>query len=309
MNVFHLPDAFVQCITDLYGARGIAWLDAFPANLAACLERWDLRSGSPYALSYSFSYNYVAPVTRGDGAHAVLKLGVPEGELLHEIAALRAYAGRGAVRLLDADVAIGALLLEQVTPGTPLRALALVDDDTATVHAARVMTALWRTPPSEHEFPTVARWASGLNRLRPHYEGTTGPMPKALVERAEGLFRELLADDEPVYLLHGDLHHDNILAAERAPYLAIDPKGVIGEAAYEAGALLRNPIPDIGAWPDLHHTLANRVDILAEQLGLDRWRLIGYGLAHAVLSAWWSVEEHGEPDPLALRIAATFAEF
>jgi streptomycin 6-kinase len=309
MNVFHLPDTFVQSITDLYGAHGIAWLNAFPDHLAGCAARWGLEFGPPYALAYRFSYNYVAPVQHADGSPAVLKLGVPEGELLHEMAALRAYDGRGAVRLLDADAKIGALLLERLTPGTPLATLTPDDDDTATTHAAHVMTTLWRTPPDDHAFPTVAQWAAGLQRLRLRYAGGTGPMPRALVERAESLFHELLDNTEPSYLLHGDLHHENILAAERAPYLAIDPKGVIGEAAYETAAFLRNPIPDIGTWPDLRHLLARRVDILAEQLGLDHRRIIGYGLAHAVLSAWWSLEDHGTPDPLALRIAATFAEF
>lgn len=309
MNVYHLPDAFVQSITDLYGAQGIAWLNAFPDHLAACVARWGLALDSPYALAYRFSYNYVAPMVLTDGSPAVLKLSVPQGELLHEIAALRAYGGRGAVRLLDADSTIGALLLERVMPGTPLRELARRDDDAATAHAAQVMSTLWRTPPGDHDFPTVARWAAGLQRCRLRYHGGTGPLPRALVERAEALFHELLDGSEPDYLLHGDLHHDNLLAAERAPYLAIDPKGVVGEAAYEAAALLRNPVPDIGAWSELHHRLARRVDILAEYLGLDRGRLIGYGLAHAVLSAWWSLEDHGAPDPLSLHIAATFAEF
>jgi streptomycin 6-kinase len=97
---------------------------------------------------------------------------------------------------------------------------------------------------------------------------------------------------EPV-LLHGDLHHENILAAGRQPWLAIDPKGLAGEPAYEIGALLRNPIPQLYTWPDLDRITARRIDQLAEELTLDRERLIGWGLAQAVLSAWWNVEDHG----------------
>jgi len=98
---------------------------------------------------------------------------------------------------------------------------------------------------------------------------------------------------EPV-LLHGDLHHDNILAAERQPWLAIDPKGLVGEPEYEVGALLRNPMPGLLAIPHPERVLARRLDILAESLGFDRDRLRAWGLAQAVLAAWWSIEDHGQ---------------
>jgi streptomycin 6-kinase len=91
---------------------------------------------------------------------------------------------------------------------------------------------------------------------------------------------------EPV-LLHGDLHHWNILAAGRQPWLALDPKGIVGEPAYEVGALLRNP--------DLMplQVQERRVDQLTAELGFDRYRILGWGIAQAVLSAWWSYEDHG----------------
>ncbi len=98
---------------------------------------------------------------------------------------------------------------------------------------------------------------------------------------------------EPV-LLHGDLHHDNILAAEREPWLAIDPKGIVGEPAYEVGALLRNPLPGLLARPEPGRVLARRIEQLAAELGFDRARIRGWALAQAVLSAWWSYEDHGD---------------
>jgi streptomycin 6-kinase len=91
-------------------------------------------------------------------------------------------------------------------------------------------------------------------------------------------------------LLHGDLHHFNILAAERQPWLAIDPKGVVGEPAYEIGALLRNPTDEVVFDPQVQ---ARRIDLLTAELGLDRQRVIGWGIAQAVLSGWWSYEDHG----------------
>jgi streptomycin 6-kinase len=114
-----------------------------------------------------------------------------------------------------------------------------------------------------------------------------------LVERAEATFTEFLATPYEPVLLHGDLHHGNILTAQREPWLALDPKGVVGEAAYEVGAFLRNPMPRLLQGPDPGRLLARRVDQMAEELGFDRERLLRWGIAQAVLSAWWSYEDHG----------------
>jgi streptomycin 6-kinase len=174
--------------------------------------------------------------------------------------------------------------------------LDLTDDDEATRIAAQVMRALWRPAspaPQDAVFPTAARWASGLQRLRARFDGGTGPLPEEMVQHAEALLVELLASSGAPMLLHGDLHHENILAAERAPWLAIDPKGLIGEAEYEVGALMRNPLPRLLALPDVTATLARRFDILAETLGFDRQRMIAWSWAQAVLSAWWHIEDHG----------------
>jgi streptomycin 6-kinase len=114
-----------------------------------------------------------------------------------------------------------------------------------------------------------------------------------MVTRAEALFAELLGSSGAPTLLHGDLHHENILSAERAPWLAIDPKGLIGEAEYEVGALMRNPLLRLLSLPDVTATLARRFDILAESLGFDRQRMIAWSYAQAILSAWWHIEDHG----------------
>jgi streptomycin 6-kinase len=223
----------------------------------------------------------------------VLKAGVPHKELFSEIAALKVYDGSGAARLLQADAEQGVFLLERLRPGTVLTTLAdETHDEEATSIAASVMLALWKPAPEGSTFPTIADWAQGMQRLRSRFNGGVGPFPVRLVEEAEGLFTDLLFSMAPPVLLHGDLHHDNILAAEGAPWLAIDPKGIIGEPAYEVGALLRN------LWPERHRLsnpsriLERRLSILSEELGLDRERLRGWAVAQAVLSAWWSVEDN-----------------
>ena len=239
----------------------------------------------------SLSYHYVAPAIRVDGTEVVLKVGIPTRELFAEVKALELFNGQGAVQLLDADLDQGILLLERLKPGIPLSSL--VDDAQATSIAAQVMRQLWRPVPPDHPFSTVAEWASGLKRMRERFGGGCGPFPSGLVEAAERHFTELIGTMAEPVLLHGDLHHGNVLTAERDSWLAVDPKGLVGEPAYEVGAFLRNPMPHLLNHSDPQVILARRVDQLAEELGFERVRVIGWGLAQAVLAAWWRYEDHG----------------
>jgi streptomycin 6-kinase len=122
------------------------------------------------------------------------------------------------------------------------------------------------------------------------FNGGTGPLDERLVERTERSVKDLLAEDHMPVLMHGDFHHYNILSSERG-WLVIDPKGVIGPAAYEVGPLMINP------WESLLERISNRlilrrVDILREHLGWERERILEWTLAHAVLSAWWGIEDN-----------------
>ena len=298
LNSNALPDEFVRTIHEVHGDRGVIWLNQLPTLIGQCEARWSIRALSPFDLSY----NYVVPAVRADGTEVVLKLGVPTAELLTEIEALRLYAGRSIAHLLDADAGQGILLLERMKPGTML--VDVEDDAQATTIAANVMRQLWQPAPTNHAFPTIAKWANGLERLRQEFDGGSGPFPIYLVEQAETLFAELIASMAEPVLLHGDLHHYNILTAEREPWLAIDPKGIVGEPAYEVGALLRNPTHEIAINPQI---LTRRIDQLAAELSLDRARIIGWGLAQAVLSGWWSYEDHGHGWEPTMALAALFA--
>ncbi|MCW5852353.1 MAG: phosphotransferase [Anaerolineae bacterium] len=296
------PSAFARHITQVWGDEGAAWLRQLPVLIAEVAAHWSLTVGSPFD---NLSYNYVAPAVRADGTPCVLKLGVPRDELVTEIEALRLFVGRGAVKLLEADVERGVMLLERLMPGVPLSQLG--DDEQATAAAAEVIRQVWRTPPPGHLFPHVADWLRGFSRLRRHFDGGTGPLDTRLVEQAEALAAGLLASTETEVVLHGDLHHDNILSAERQPWLVIDPKGIVGDPVYEVGALLRNPLPQIYSYPDPVRLTRRRVDLLADLLGFDRQRIIGWGLAQAVLSAWWSIEDEGYGWEGAIRVAAWLA--
>ncbi len=279
---------FSRRMIELHGTAGEVWLRNLPSLLEDCARRWSLTIHSHFE---DLSYNYVAPATGADGVEVVLKLGVPNPELLTEIEALRLQDGRGAVKLLEADPEQGILVLERLNPGAPI---VEIPDEEATAIAAEVMGRLWRPVPAEHAFLSVSDWADGMKRLRDEFEGGTGPFPEDLVAAAERLFEELLGSMAEPVVLHGDLHHWNIVSAERQLWLSIDPKGILGEPAYEVGAWLRNPYPQLLQEPHPDRIMARRVDQFAEALGFDRERIIGWGLAQAVLSGWWSYEDHGQ---------------
>lgn len=278
-------------VLGLFGSEGRAWLDDLPAHLERLSLRWALRLGPPYS---DLSYHYVAPGLRADGRAVVLKTAPPHREMESEAAALAAWDGRGAVRLLEADLSDGALLLERLRPGRSLAALA--DDGEATARAAEVMRRLWRPPPATARLPGVADWGLGFARMRARHGGGSGPLPAAHADRAERIFARLLASQAEPVLLHGDLHQDNILDAGTAGWRAIDPKGVLGEPACEVGAWMRNPMPGLVRDPNPAPRIAARLDRFAATLGLDRARLAGWSYAQALLSAWWFLEDGAAPD-------------
>lgn len=301
-----LPPDFVARIAGAWPADGPAFLARLPTLIELFERRWNLRVLAPFTLSY----NYVAPVVLADGSPAVLKLGVPNPELSTEIEALRLYAGNGAARLIEADADLGALLVERVLPGVPLAEFE--DDDAATSVAAAVMQKLWRPLPPGHLFPDLRRWTRSLSRYAARYAGTStrggGPLPRAMVDKAAQQLEELLAGPPPPVLIHGDFHHWNVLRSEREPWLAIDPKGVAAEPAFEVGPLLYNPMPGLCTRPDLEQVTRRRLDLLAEHLGLDRQRLIACAFVAALLSACWSIEAADDGAPGVLRIAGILNE-
>jgi streptomycin 6-kinase len=266
--------------------EGVLWLESIPDLISEFERKWNIRIGAPFALSY----NYVAPARLHDGSPAVLKIGFPtDKEFQTEIDALRIYDGEGIVKLLNADEARAVLLIERLEPGIPLRELQ--DDEQATKIMASVMKKLWKPLLQGHTFPHVSDWAKGIGRYREKFGRSSGPLRAYLVDKADDLFQELIGSTSEAVLVHGDLHHGNVLSAQRNAWLAIDPKGVAAEPAYETAAMLRNPEPELLKKSDLKHTLRKRIVILSEALSLDAKRIQKWGIAQTVLSVIWSIED------------------
>jgi streptomycin 6-kinase len=262
---------------------GAIWLDNLPGLIAACSRKWNLAlAGGPFELSY----NYVVPVLQDGRTPAVLKLGVPTPEFTSETRALRIFRGHGAVRLLESDESLGALLLERINPGDTLATLN--DEVRAAEIAAGIMLDLWKCTLANAEFRSLESWTAGLCKLRARFSGATGPLDSALVDIAENLRAELLQGTPTSRLLHADLHHFNILYGTASGWVAIDPKGVIGDPSYEPAAFLLNPDPAISLDRPIQEA---RIKILADHLKMDAQRIVRWALVHAVLSAWWTIED------------------
>jgi streptomycin 6-kinase len=287
--------SFEQRIVEVYGARGEAWLASLPARVAACEVRWGIAVEGPFA---DLTHNWVASAIARDGAGVVLKLGLPTAELDAEIRALRAWDGHGAARLIEGDGVEGALLTERLSPGRRLADFGLQRDDAATDIAAELMRQLHATPPVSG-LSTLDEWTSGITRA-----SNVGFAP-SLIDLAVRLRGDLLASAPEPVLLHGDLHHFNILSADRQPWLAIDPKGVVGDPAYEPAPFLYNPIDRILSAPDAAQLVARRIDRFAQQFA--RQRVVDWALVQSVLSAWWSFEDHGHGHEPALHFAELLA--
>lgn len=296
-----VPAALARNVTDTWGSAGARWLAELPRHLAGVAHLWDLELGKPFELSY----HWVNAARQADGSPAVLKLGVPDSEhLAREAEALAAFGGRGSVRLLGFDAEHGALLLERALPGDLARTLVPQRDAEATAAVIDVLHQLHVEPPPGCALPHLeTEGVSFVEHLR-RFPGDE-PLPRHLVERAAHLFTELCASAPGRVVLHGDLHHDNLLSASRAPWLAIDPHGTLGDPGFDVGALLYNPDPDLRD-DELLRLVPARVEQLAAGLVLPVERVVAWGFVMAVLSQVWTCEGadgHGVPGGRALDVA------
>ena len=203
---------------------------------------------------------------------------------------LAAFEGRGMARVYE--YIEGAVLLERLNPGTSLASMVLDGrDEEATEILAEVIDQMSHSPGTLREplkaFVSAQDWGKGFHR---YLANGDHQIPASLVEQAQRLYFDLCASQRNVRLLHGDLQHYNILFDSGRGWLAIDPKGVIGEIEYEIGASLRNPYekPELFASPE---AVGKRLRRFEAGLKLDSDRALAWAFAQAVLSAIWSVED------------------
>jgi streptomycin 6-kinase len=239
MPGFEFPDSLVRDVEgdEQDGPARRAWLAVLPQAVAGLAGRWSLTVGRPFQPGGAVSW--VAPARTATGERVVLKVSWRHYEAEHEADGLRAWDGHGAVRLLAAEAAgaTSALLLEACEPGTPLsRARPALEQDAI---LAGLLRRLWIEPPAGHPFRPLQsmcdQWATSFERQYAAARSRGAPhlLDPGIARAGIELFRQLPPTATEAVLLCTDLHHDNVLAAAREPWLIIDPKPYTGDPAYD----------------------------------------------------------------------------
>jgi len=257
------------------------WVDRLPRRLATLLEEWEL---TPDGWSMHGYCSIVVPVQTSDGEPVVLKVTFDvDEESEHEHLALQRWGGRGAVRLLRADPHRRAMLLERLHHED----LTVLPD----LDACEVVAGLYpqlhlpALPQLRTVTSYVERWAAALDTMP-----RSAPIPRRMVEQALSLARDLVADPASTgVIVHGDLHYLNVLAADREPWLVIDPKPMSGDPHFEVAPMLWNRMEELGT--AMRAGVRRRFHTLVDAAGLDEARARDWVIVRMVLNAHWAVED------------------
>ncbi|MFE4667097.1 aminoglycoside phosphotransferase family protein [Streptomyces sp. NPDC056716] len=293
---FDVPPALARSYARAFGARGTEWIAGSADVVADALDRWELRrDGEPGSGEASLTL----PVRRADGTPAMLKLQLPREETEAAILGLRVWDGAGSVRLLDHDPDTSSMLLERLDAH---RSLATVEDDDT---ALRVLAAI-QARLVAHPAPAGLRGLGDITaEMLEHTPQAVRKLPDPADRRRVGDWAAAVAElaGEPGdRLLHWDLHYENVLAAEREPWLAIDPEPLAGDPGFDLWPALNSRWDDVVA-ADPRRIVRRRFDLLTEALELDRARATGWTLGRLLQNALWDVAD-GEralaPEAVAL---------
>ncbi|SDJ83294.1 aminoglycoside phosphotransferase family protein [Sediminibacillus albus] len=277
-----MQQQFVKNIKLYFREEGEAWLAKLPNIIRYCEQKWQLIMHEPYQLSI----NYVAPARMADGTKAVVKISPPGGEFIDQLEALQSLRSPAMVNLIDYEAEYGIMLLEQVLPGTTLADIE--DHALACRIAADVHQKITVGAPPQTKLPSTEVREAGLRKIARNHPKGIGPISEKTLENALGIFAYLNQTIKKHWLLHGDFHHYNLLRNGES-WLAIDPKGLIGEREYDLIQFLLNKLPEEGSY----WVIETRTAIFTRELQLNKERLLLWGFCHSVLATCWTVDEDG----------------
>jgi streptomycin 6-kinase len=278
-----LPHAVADLQRRANGDEGAAWVDRFPLLVEEAVDRFALREiGAPFPAA---QVAFVAPVRLGDGADAVLKLSYQDAETRHEVDALHAWGGRKAVRLLDADTDLGALLLERVVPGD--RLVDHPDRAEAVTIACQLLRSVWQAPRADHPFTRVTDLVAAWSlELPARWAALDAPSDEALLDAALRGCVTLAQSERAEIIANRDYHRGNILRSDRAGWLVIDPTPLVGEPAFDAGWLV---VTELSAAPG-RAAAETLIATVAAALGQDPERVRQWAYLRAFETLVWSQE-------------------
>lgn len=296
-----LSTKFTDNIRKTFGQDGEHWLEILPIQINKAIYQWGLREVNPFHLSYNFVASAILP----DDSAVVLKIGAPDPEFESEIRALEVFHGSGCARVLEIDLAERMFLMEKVTPGKDLTSIR--SDRAQTEVACGVFTKIQHSLPAQSEdFIQLSDWFAGMELSRAEFGGRIPlSIPPEYHQKAQSLYKDLFRGSTKYALIHGDLHHFNILCGEE-DWVAIDPKGVVGPVEYECGPFLMNPVPRFASSKNRCQVAQDRIAIMSEMLGYSRLAIRDWAFCHCVLSAWWDVDQSGQGGEYSIQAATIY---
>jgi streptomycin 6-kinase len=280
-----LPERLPRKIREYFGAAGQLWLDNLPERIACAADRWRLDLGEP---SPAAGTGFVCPARDAAGRDVVLKVAFPDEEHVAGVEALRIWAGRGCVRLLATAEGDTELLMERLLPGTHL--FEVEDEEQEIAVTAGIMGQLHRRPPETHGLPDFRAWTDkALRRRAARADVGDDLFPERLIEALQQTMDDLEALDRPA-VLHGDLHHENILFDGDRGWLAIDPKGIIGDPLLELGRYCSNQLQRAPGPHAVNRLLDRRIAAFARELGEPEDRVRAGAAAEVIMCMGWELE-------------------
>lgn len=275
-------------IINSLGSKGQAWLNNLPLMIEKLSKLWCLTDIAPVN---NMSWNYVATGLMHNKESIVLKISSDKQLIFDEFQTLQHWNGHGAIRVIHFQPEYQAMLLERAIPGTLLKEWHPDSSEkTIPVYAAVVKAIAGSKPLKNQHYKHVRDWLNAIDKI------TDPRINSVFIEKARTLRTHLLKTATHEYLCHGDLHLENIIY-QTPSWLAIDPKGIIGEMAFEAAAfdLIDKNAP---YHPDASSLLLKRCQLLAKSLDLDVERLLSWIFLRIILSAQWFVEDKGDPSDM-----------
>ena len=288
---------FISNIQEVYGELGTSWLNNLSSSISLLCEKWNFRF---IKVMPNLTYHFVALVENyNSNQNAILKIAPTNQNIVTEAKWFQ-YFDKGIPKIYWVDEEHHAFLKDHLDPGKPLSSLIEIDDDNATRIICQVIRELQST---KQMIPLPFQHLSTLSSCFSILEGR---IDSRLLSQAVSWFHELTSESTHAVLLHGDLHHENILSSGET-WKVIDPHGYVGDPVFECSVMIYNPT----LFPQEHslpQTIERRLKILSEELRFDAKRVHAWAFCMTMLSIAWTVEDHGHVPEFKLTIAKIIDE-
>ena len=277
-------------IINCFGENGRAWLDALPVTIEKLSAHWSLTDIKPVN---KMSWHYVAFAIQNNKTPVVIKVGCDKKIIQDEYKVLQNFDGHGAIKVIDMNIELNALLLEQALPGCQLKSR----DQSQIFDTIRIYSSVVKTlsdcQQNKNNYTHASSWCEAIDKI------TDTRIEKRFVDQAKKLKSILLHSAKNEYVCHGDLHLENIVQ-HGTKWVCIDPKGIIGEMAFEAAAFDLLSDDEIKNDSDISSLISDRTMQLADTLNIDLNRLLSWIFLRVIISAQWFIEDNGNPNQMLL---------